>query len=102
MVPEMFNMFYNQIRPLTQHLTDTAQKKYKSAKIRYEVKRLVQDEIAKIATRANKSPYIEDHVAYLDQSHEDANEGSWRNPPAEVKDTQASFSDAVLKQLNII
>ena len=95
-------MFYGQIRSLTQHLSDKAQSKYKTAKIKYEVHRMVQDEIAKIATRTNHSPYIEDHIGYLDQRYEDANEGSWKNPPAEIKDTSASFSNAMLKQLNVI
>lgn len=95
-------MFYNQIRPLTQQLSDKAQKKYKRPDIKREVHRLVQDEIAKIATRTNKSPYIEDHVAYIDQRLDDANEGAWRSPPKERVDTQASFNDAILKQLNIV
>ena len=91
-------MFYNQIRPLTQHLSDKAQEKYKSSQIKREVHRMVQDEIAKIATRTNNSPYIEDHVAYLDQRLDDANEGSWRNPPKEIQDTSASFDTDVLKK----
>jgi hypothetical protein len=95
-------MFYSDIRPITQQLNDATTLRYKKEKIKHEINKLVQDEVAKIAERSYRSPYIEDHYFYMFKLYGDASEGSWKNPPKEPEDIQTSFSDQQLKMLNVI
>ena len=95
-------MFYSTIRPITKYISNKPGYESHSNAIRKEVNRAVQHEIAKIAQNTNHSPYIEDHQWNVPSQYESADEGSWKNAPAEPADTQVSFDQSTLKKLNII